>query len=54
MKDLKMLKPETITAKQLRPNLSHILDKVEYDKIPHIITRHGEPIANLTPIEKKA
>ena len=48
-----MNKPVTITVKKLRPNLSEVISKVEYERIPHIITRFGEPVAMLTPIEKK-
>ena len=49
-----MKKPETITVKQLRPNLSHVLDQVQYDNQPYEIKRYGHIIAVLQPVEKKA
>ena len=53
-KERSMKKPETITVKQLRPNLSHVLDQVQYDNQPYEIKRYGHIIAVLQPVEKKA
>ena len=41
----------TVTLAQARTHLSHLLDQVETGE-EVVITRRGQPVARITPIEK--
>lgn len=41
----------TVTLAQAKTHLSHLLDQVEAGE-EIVITRHGQPVARISPIEK--
>lgn len=41
----------TISASDLKRNISEVLNKVYFNKDIAVVERHGKPIAEITPIE---
>ncbi len=41
----------TVTLAQAKTHLSHLLDQVEAGE-EIVITRHGQPVARISPVEK--
>lgn len=46
--------PQTVTAKEFNRNFADILSRAQYRGERFVITRHGDPVARLEPIEPAA
>ncbi len=43
----------SVTASELKNNVSEILNKVHFGKVTAIVEKHGKPIAKIMPVVEK-